>query len=232
MELNKFTFRLDVEWRENKQPNEAVFLSQLKDFIKSNFPQYAIFFEISRKTKKPHAQGVLHSTKKREATAKMFKTIWPSRFVKPFYSLVEVDDEDKYSSYICKDGIQFVNNLFFQEQINEFNEKFKNVEYREKALTFTQKVFKDFINEYTTDCNTLRHLSYYNYKLTEQEKDMLKQSKDVLIGYILKRLGNLCKVFDCHTLTKIYNGILNAILQDDISAQKRNLEYWSNRMET
>ena len=220
MSLIYYTFRLDINFDDNK-------LTQLQDYIKSNFPKYALFNEIGDETKKPHIQGKIGSTSCLQTLRNKFKKTFPTLFVGTLYSITYIKDKDKYDSYICKQDNIWINNIFSQDDINNFN---KNYEYKEKvkATTFTQKVFKDFVIEYEHDYNILKQLSYYNYKLSEQEKEMLINSKKQLLEYILKRLGSLTQVFDSHILQKMYNGILNSILQDDKQSQKRQMEYWAN----
>jgi len=220
MSLIYYTFRLDIKHDDAK-------LEQLQDYIKANYPKYAIFKEFGDETKKPHIQGKIGSTSCLQTLRNKFKKTFPLLFVGTSYSITYIKDIEKYDSYICKQDNIWLNNIFTQEQINNFN---KNYEIKEKvkSTTFTQKVYKDFIIEYESDCNVIRHFCYYNYKLSDEEKDKLNYSKKQLLEYILKRLGSLTQVFDSHVLQKMYNGILNSILQDDSQSQKRQMEYWSN----
>lgn len=220
MSLIYYTFRLDIKHDDDRLP-------ALADYIKANFPKYAIFKENGEITKKPHLQGQIGSSYSLQTMRNRFRALYPLLFCGTNYSITYVKDKNKYLSYTCKENNIFVNNILTQEQINQFNEPYKE-KVKLKSITFTQKVFKDFVIEYEQDCNILKQLSYYNYKLSEQEKDMLINSKKVLLEYILKRLGSLTQVFDNHVLQKMYNGILNSILQDDNQSQKRQMEYWSN----
>jgi len=226
MELFKYTFRLDVEWRENEEKHEGVFLNQLKDYIKANMPQYALFCEISKKTKKPHIQGIIASKYKVENIRKRFKDIWSYKFVKPFYSIVEVKDEQKYLSYISKEGLPWLNNLLSQEEIDEFNEKYEGEDNIQKSITFTQKVLKEFRDTYKYEYDVIRHFSFFNYKMDDHDTKLLNDAKGHLLSFILKKLGNIAKVFDEVILQRIYNGVKNGIICEDNNVNERHKQYW------
>lgn len=231
MELFKYTFRLDIEWRENEANYESIFLNQLNSYIKANISKYALFCEISKKTSKPHIQGIICSKNKVEMIRKRFKDIWPNKFVKPFYSIVPVKDEEKYLSYISKDGVAWLNNFVSQDEIDAFNEKYAGIDMKEKSITFTMKVLKDFRNECEHEYNIIRHFSYYNFKLEDQDRELLYHAREDLLSFILKKLGAIAKVFDQQILQRIYNGILNGIICEDNNTHERHKQHWVKNLD-
>ena len=225
MSIIYYTFRLDIEWEVDLRVNP------LADYIKANVPKYLIFKELGDITQKPHLQGVIGLNFCVNKMRKMFKALYPQLFNRTSYSIADIEDWDKYMSYICKQNNILVNNVLDQEQIDKYNkdylEKTKNKPHKLKNITFTQKCFIDYKKDFQTECEVIIQ-NTYNYNLNDEDKRRIQIAHKSLLGFILKRLGNISQVFDQHILHKIYNGVLNSILQDHKQSQNRSLEYWSN----
>lgn len=214
-----YTFRYDY--------TDAVLLDKIVKYIMREFPKYAIFDEISEVVGKSHAQGKIGKSLSIEQVRKHFHKEFPGVFIRTNYSITLIKDEDAYDSYICKDGKVLCNNVFDNEYIDAQIEKHKQCksEAKEKKIkietklsnqTFTQSVFMGFKNE---------HFDYYNhikyavtYKPTEDETMLHDIACERLLAYLLKRLGNIVKVFDDTVLQRMYTGVKNAILVDGLES--------------
>jgi len=223
MSKNYYTFRVDMSW--NTVPEHQEVMIHLASYIKANFSHYCIFKEIADITKKEHLQGHVGCKWSKTKARELFtKSIYKKYFHDDKYSLTHIKDYDKYVSYCCKQGDVWINNILTQEEINEINKKYENKREKVRATTFTQKCLKEYILR-ENDIKLL-HSLYYQYGLTDDEKNLFISEKKKLLGFILSKLGNLVQPFDRGSLHKIYNGILNSILQHDKQSQKRNLDYW------
>lgn len=222
MVLTYYTFRLDINWSAEEE-----LLKRLEAYIKANFPKYCIFKEIAKETKKEHLQGIIASNYKLTKVRKQFtSSVYKTLFTGTNYSIAEIKDYQKYISYCCKDNTVWINNVLTQEDINNYNKEYENLPVKVvKHTTFTQKVYKEYLQR-DKQLNILQGL-YYQYNLPENEKELLKEAKKDLLGFILYKLGCLVQVFDERTLLKMYNGILNKILQDDKCSKKNQLEHWT-----
>lgn len=222
-----YTFRFDVDWQV-----ESILLNQLKSYIISEFPKYAIFREISDKTKKPHLQGKIGKALSIEQIRKNLRKQFPNVFTESNYSIADIKTEG-YDSYICKSQNVFCNNIFTDEEIKNFNDVFEEVKQelnskkkRSKAKSFLQNVVDQFIEQNLDDVNTIIHYTIYSYKLTEIELEQMNNSKKRLFKFLMKNLGKSAKIFDTNILQRMYNGILNSLIQSNDNAS----EVFSNKI--
>jgi len=214
-----YTFRFDYD--------DDMLVDKIKSYVLREIPKYALFLEVSSDVKKKHIQGKLGKAISEEQLRKHFKKEFPNLFVKSNYSIKDIKEPEKYDSYICKDGNVLCNNIFNEQyildQVALHKEKITEFETKAKKtiapVTFTEKVFRDFVTQCPHDVTTIQ-LSYYDYKPTDAEKKRNEDACKVLLAYILKRLGKIAKVFDDNVLQRMYNGIKNSIIQlDDKSAE-------------
>lgn len=222
-----YTFRVDIKWQTSEE--DQLVMVRLADYIKANFSKYCIFKEIADITKKEHLQGQVGCKwSKTKARDLLIKSAYKKYFHDDKYSLTFIKDYNKYTSYCCKQADVWINNILTEEEIIEINKKYENKPQKVKVTTFTQKIFKEF-SQRENDIRILQGL-YYLYNLTDKEKESLQTSKDNLLEFILFKLGEIVQVFDERSLLKIYNGVLNSILQHDNASRKRNISYWSSRI--
>ena len=224
-----YTFRYDYD--------DEVVRDKIISYIKREFPKYAIFDEISEEVKKKHIQGKIGKAMSSEQIRKLFKKEFPNIFCKSNYSIKDIVKPDEYDSYICKDGEVLLNNVFDDDYIAEQVKKREDnkkiyqakVVKSKSAATFTQKLFTEFRDDYTCEFNTIYTYSYMK-GISDHEMTQLQQSKEVLLNFILKRLGNLVKVFDTTVLQRIYNGIKNAIESSDEDGALRATNYYKTQI--
>lgn len=222
-----YTFRYDYD-------NDQI-IEKIKTYIVTNYPKYAIFIEVSQEVQKKHIQGKIGVALSEEQLRKQFKKQFPDVFVKSNYSISSVKEPEKWDSYICKDGKPLCNNIFTQEYIDEqvkiHSEKviaFKSKEQK-KVLNFTQQVLEDFMKEFPLDVNQIRY-HYYDVKPSDYIIQRYKESTENLLGYILKRLGKVVKVFDDNILQRMYTGIKNSIITSDDNSSCKLIEQYKNRI--
>lgn len=211
----EYTFRYDYK-------DDAI-VEKIKNYIIREIPKYAIFDEISEKTEKPHLQGKIGKALSLDQLRKHFHKEFPGVFCKSNYSITLIQDPSHWDSYICKDGKVLCNNIFSQEfidaqvHIREVNKiehqlkKEKNVK-KMASTSFTQQVFNEFKNSNPIEMNHIKcGLDY-----CASDTDILYYDKacEKLLGFLLKRLGNIVKVFDDVVLQRMYTGIKNAILNE------------------
>lgn len=224
MVLTYYTFRVDISFS-----TEEEMLKRLEAFIKANFPKYCIFKEIAKDTKKEHLQGQIGSLYKLTKVRKLFTdSCYKKYFQGSNYSIADIKDYAKYTSYCCKDACIWINNILTEEQIKEINQQYENKPVKTKSLTFTQKVYKEYVQR-ENKVVILQGLSR-QYNLPDNEKECLKEAQTDLLGFILYKLGNIVQVFDERVLLKMYNGILNKILHDNMLSRERDLSYWANKI--
>lgn len=199
---------------------------QVINYIEHNFMKYAIAFEISTITKKPHLQGKIFITKDLETVRKNMKK--DLGFLnRSNYSLAIIKEPEKYDSYICKDGNLILNNVFTDEFIKESMEKHKEVivkNQENEKLTFTQRIARDYKIE--NECGIIKQFSYSNACDLE-----LNKAHEHLLRYILKRLGKVVKCFDERELQRIYNGVKNSIIYENEDTLEREVQFYSKRIE-
>jgi len=222
-----YTFRYDF-----KDDNE---LELIKKYFIRECPKYAIFIEISTKTQKLHIQGKVGKALSCEQLRKNLRAEFPGKFVKSNYSMTDIDHPEEYDSYICKDGKPLCNNVFSQEFIDEavLLHKSKVVAFEKKkekqvTETFTQKVFHDFCKEYPHDVASIQYLVY---NPSDYEKNQYDKSCEVLLAFILKRLGKAVKVFDDNILQRMYTGIKNSVIQLDDTSSQKQLKLYKSRIQ-
>lgn len=230
------TFRYDIplESEENPYNYFDIILKELThtnvlriiQYIQKHFMKYAIAYEISEITKKPHLQGKIYITKDIETVRKNMKKDL-GFFNKSNYSLAPIKDEEKYDSYICKDGKLLINNCFTEDEIITAILKHKEVIVKNEEvskLTFTQRIARDYKIE--NECGIIKQFSYSNACDLE-----LNKAHEHLLKYILKRLGKVVKCFDERELQKIYNGVKNSIIYENEDTLERQVQFYSKRIE-
>lgn len=211
-------------------------MEKVKAYIIREIPKYAIFDEVSTEVGKNHIQGKLGKCISQEQLRKHLKKQFP-QMKKTNYSLTDIAEPEKYDSYICKDGKVLCNNVFTDEYIKEQvvireqkQAEFKKKEKKTKTKPFTQIVFEDFIKEYKAEVETIQLFSY-KFNPTDYEIKRVTLAQEALLGYILKRLGLVVKVFDDNVLQRMYNGIKNSVLLLDPNSAEQQKKYYSSRIE-
>lgn len=226
-----YTFRYDNE-------DSSVF-EKIKAYIIREIPKYAVFVEISTEVGKTHIQGKIGKSISHQQLRKHFKAEFPNLFDKSNYSIAPIKDPDNWDSYICKDGSVLCNNVFTQEFIDAQVDKHKvcvdnhkkKMEKKQSAVSFTQKVFSDFVLEYPLDVRDIQNFAHFNLNLSDSEQKCYERATSSLLSYILKRLGKIVKVFDDCVLQRLYNGIKNSIIQLDEGSAERNLTWYKSKLE-
>lgn len=223
-----YTFRYDYD-------NDQI-IEKIKTYIVTNYPKYALFLEVSQEVNKKHIQGKIGVALSAIQLRKQLKKQFPDVFFKTNYSISDINEPEKYDSYICKDGKPLCNNIFTQEYIDEqvkiHSEKviaFKSKEQKKKVLNFTQQVLEDFMKEFPLDVNQIRY-HYYDVKPSDYIIQRYKESTENLLAYILKRLGRVVKVFDDNILQRMYTGIKNSIITSDDNSSCKLIEQYKNRI--
>lgn len=224
-----YTFRFDYQNEEQ--------LEKIKTYILGNVPKYAIFREISDVVGKPHIQGKVGIALSDEQLRKNIRAALPNMFIRSNYTIAAITDSDLYDSYICKDGVVFMNNVFTSEYILEQVEirKQNKVAFETKIqkaksapVTFTHSVFVDFCKLFPHDVTQIQLGKPYN--ASDYEKASYLKACNVLLSYILKRLGKIAKVFDDNVLQRMYNGIKNSIIELDDTSSANNYKTYENRI--
>jgi len=214
-----YTFRFDIDWQDE---NNNSFLSKLKNYIMATFSKYAIFSEISDKTKKPHLQGKIGQALGLERIRELLKKQFPGVFHDTNYSMSLVDHPEKYDSYICKSNNIFCNNVFTLSEIQQYNDTYSEVKEelkskyetgkkQSKSKTFLENVVREFSELHPSDVERIHHYTIYIPSM-DIEIEQFRDSKQILFRFLLKRLGKLAKVFDVNILQRMYNGILNSVI--------------------
>lgn len=211
-------------------------IEKIRKYIVSQYPKYAIFKEVSSEVSKKHIQGKIGKALSLVQIRKHFKAEFPDLFVKSNYSIGEIKDEDKYDSYICKDGDVLCNNIFTPEYIADAVELHKNkvTEFNIKqktrvgVLPFTHKVRDDFLLEFPVETKIIQ---YVMYKPNDYEKKVYNDACKSLLRFLLKRLGKIAKVFDDNILQRMYTGIKNSIIMLDPLAESAQTDFYENRIQ-
>lgn len=220
------TFRFDYETEEQK--------IKALEYIKNNFMKYCIADEIADKTKKLHLQGKVLLKKSIETERRNMKKQLPFLNTSN-YSFAKIKDKDEYDSYICKSGNLPLNNCFDEKFVLDavekhrilkeaFDEKTKLKKIRDKQLTFTQELTRDFQKDHPNLCENLINYSY------SHDEELIYETKMNLLKYILKRLGSLSKVFDKIILQRLYNGVKFGILKDNDKVLKRATKFFAEEL--
>lgn len=222
-----YTFRYDYT-----DDNDV---ERIKKYVIRDIPKYALFLEISADVKKKHIQGKLGKCISEEQLRKHFKKEFPNLFVKSNYSIKSIKDIEKYDSYICKDGNVLCNNVFTDEYIQEQVEihkdnviAFESKKQKNTTETFTQKVFKDFCKEFPFDVKDIQTRFQMN---SDYHKEVYDKACKNLLRYLLKRLGDVVKVFDDTVLQRMYNGLKNSIINLDVECSQKNLEFYLDKIQ-
>lgn len=211
-------------------------VEKLRSYIVREIPKYAIFIEVSTEVGKKHVQGKLGKCLSEVQLRKHLKEEFP-QFEKSNYSLSVIKDVEKYDSYICKDGKPLCNNVFSEEYIleqvikhtsivQEFDAKKSN---KSKFQTFTQKVLEEFLKKYNGHVIHIQQFSYL-FNPTDYERESYDKSCEFLLGFLLKNLGDVVKVFDDSILQRLYTGLKNSILQLDEQSSKKQLSYYCSKI--
>lgn len=210
-----YSFRYDYE--------DDVTRDKILAFIKRECPKYAIFDEISSVVEKKHIQGKIGKCISSEQLRKHFKEAFPNLFSKSNYSIKDIKEPENYDSYICKDGVPLLNNVFEDDYIalqkikhNEIQKKVIAADAKKKTTTFTYDVAKEFVDKYPDQAFQIIN-EHYEYRC---DKSVTESAKKTLLHFLLKRLGKVAKVFDDNVLQRMYNGIKNYIImtsgRDDV----------------
>lgn len=211
-------------------------IERIKSYIIREIPKYAIFIEISTEVGKKHIQGKLGKCLSEVQLRKHLKEEFP-QFEKSNYSIAVIKDIEKYDSYICKDGKPLCNNVFTEEYILEQVNKHVNLvqdniirkDKIKASIPFTQKVFEEFVKKHSAHVAHIQTYSYL-YNPTDYERDSYDKSCEFLLGFLLKHLGGVVKVFDDCVLQRMYTGLKNSILQMDESSANKQLKYYSSKI--
>lgn len=225
-----YTFRYDF-------PNEDM-IDKVMNCIKRLFPKYAIFREISDEVEKPHLQGKIGVALSLIQARKNLQADMPGVFVKTNYSLKEITKPEGYDGYIAKHGNVVGCNIdtftpeFIQEQVDKHKQlktAFESKKQKkESTTTFTQKVMADFILKFPIETD---HIRSPFYKPNDYEKKVYDNACRTLLKFILKRLGDVVKVFDDNVLQRMYTGIKNGILQADEKCCEEVVNMYENRIQ-
>jgi len=223
-----YTFRYDY--------TDDTMVEKIKKYFMRDFPKYALFLEVSQDVNKNHIQGKIGKALSLVQVRKNLLAEFPNVFSKSNYSISDIKKPDEYDSYICKDGNVLCNNVFDDEYILSQKEKhivlhnaFENKKQKKNAtVSFTQKIFQDFCKEYPFD---VRDIQCRFYQPTDYEKNVYDKACESLLKFILKRLGDVVKVFDDNVLQRMYNGVKNAILALDDKCSHTLLEHYKNRIQ-
>lgn len=189
---------------------------KILSFIKRECMKYAIFDEVSTEVGKKHIQGKIGKAISDVQLRKHFKEAFPKMLVKSNYSLGIIKDAEKYDSYICKDGKALINNIFTSEyidqQVEKHNQIINEIKVKDikKSKTFTEDVAIEFTEKYPNLCSLIIS-EYGEYK---PDKSKTEDAKKMLLGFLLKRLGKIAKVFDNNVLQRMYNGLKNYIIMN------------------
>lgn len=223
-----YTFRYDY--------TDTVIRDKICEYFIREFARYAIFDEVSDKVEKHHIQGKIGKCMSDEQIRKNIRKVFPKVFDKSNYSIAKIKDPDAYDSYICKGGKVLCNNVFTPEYIDAQVEKHKSIvedkdvkRCKLSSPTFTQSVFMDFKKDHF---NYFNHIRYANtYRPDEGEILHYEAACEKLLGYILKRLGNVVKVFDDTVLQRMYTGIKTAILMDGVEENSVLVSQYKKRIQ-
>lgn len=225
-----YTFRFDY--------TDDSMCDKIKNYIIRDYPKYALFLEVSTEVQKKHIQGKIGKALSLVQIRKHLLKEFPNTFNKSNYSLGEIKKPDEYDSYICKDGKVLCNNVFETDYINAQVDKHKKLviafenkkQKKESALTFTQKVFNDFVIENPLDVRDIQIGYQTVWKPTESERKRYDNACENLLKYILKRLGKVVKVFDDNILQRMYTGIKNSVLMLDENCLEPVVKSYKNRI--
>lgn len=162
----------------------------------------------------------------------------PNVFEGTNYSISNIDDDIAYNSYIAKEGNLVASNIdtftpeFIQEQVDKHKQlktAFESKKQKkESTTTFTQKVMADFILKFPIETD---HIRSPFYKPNDYEKKVYDNACRTLLKFILKRLGDVVKVFDDNVLQRMYTGIKNGILQSDDRCCDEVVKMYENRIQ-
>lgn len=229
---------------------ELVDVEKLVNFLKTETDVLVIVHEISKVGHRPHIHATLRFHKAVNTFRDKFRKEFPELFGNKSYSISKVRDYESNLKY-CLKGIpsdypdvlyttlsdadvkQYYNEYWaLQDSILKSKAKSKEVNMgcqndpscestlvkKVKSKTWAQKLTKHIIDEYPLLCQGLcQHRSGMNV-----DYDLLHES---LTGIILEHLGKESKNLDEFILIRLYNGQLNAIIEqtgDDVA--KRNFK--------
>jgi len=222
-----YSFRFDYD--------DETIVDKIKGYVIREIPKYALFLEVSQDVKKKHIQGKIGKCISEEQLRKHFKKEFPNVFEKSNYSIKSIKEPENYDSYICKDGNVLCNNVFTDEYIQaqkekhiELHQKFVSKKEKNLSVTFTQKVFNDFIKECPDEVQDIQTRYQMN---SDYHKDVYDKACKKLLGFLLKRLGDLVKVFDDNVIQRMYNGIKNSIVHLDDKCCQKLLDSYVDRIQ-
>ena len=216
----EYTFRYDYKDEIDKE----LTLKWITEF----FEGYTIFDEIATKTKKPHLQGKVGKS----MSLVQIKKLRLKTFEGSNYSIAKIDDKEKYNSYIAKDGNMLINNddtfsaEFIEKSKGVHNEIIEKVGKKTSTKPFCLVVAEEFERDYKVETDMIRKFTF-----TDIQELADHNAHKILLGFIIKRLGKVAKVFDTNTLQKMYNGIKNYIIQGDAEAELRQLKHFAEMLQ-
>lgn len=158
-----------------------------------NYDKYLVYFEISRKTKKPHFQGIIEfvDSKAQKAAKTRFTTMFPNHTRgKKSMALVK---KDSYEVYITKDGNVFASKGYTEDEINAlYSQSYQKTDAVEDAKTSFQKAL-DYCKR--AGCHSTsngweiceRLIDYYTDNVKCQPNDFQLKSMTKSIAASLKR---------------------------------------------
>lgn len=210
-------------------------VQKIKNYVLREIPKYALFLEVSQDVKKKHIQGKLGKNISEEQLRKHFKKEFPNTFEKSNYSISVIKDPEAYDSYICKEGNVLCNNVFTDDYIDsqkvkhdDLHAKFLVKKEKIQTQTFTQKVFNDFCKECPQDVKDIQERFHME---SDYHKDIYDKACKNLLLFLLKRLGNVVKVFDDVVLQRMYNGLKNSIIYLDAECSQKWLDSYVDRIQ-
>lgn len=120
-----------------------------------------------------------------------------------------------WSKYTDKEIIEFHNKYWEQNESQNYSKKDKKI----STETWSQKVLKEFKNDYPGIC--LKIWSYHcEYKPNDYERECYDECRLELFEFLMSRLGKSAKILDDTIIHKLYTGIMNSIIQEDVNASK------------
>lgn len=157
------------------------------------------------------------------------------------YSIRQVTELEPVLRYFCKGengnkpdivfavenlDIEMLHNLFWSinkemKSKTEGNMGCQNgtsVEKKVKTKSWLEKLYDDIIKEFSVECNTIVTYQYYE-KAADSERRLYDESRRIIFRHFVKCLGKAVKKFGTRTLQEMFDGIINAIIQnaDDVA---------------
>lgn len=225
-----YSFRYDLDGVHNVK---------ILDYIKREFPKYAIFKEEGEITGKFHYQGKIGKNislvQLKKNILKEFNLNGKEKVLdRSNYSIAVIMDIDKYDSYICKDGEPVLNNVFSEDFILEQVDKHKTIlatkkekkeEFmKKKKINWTQEIVSDYKKEHPEEVKRLMLNAYKNNDMNAL------LTKKHLLRYTLKRMGSLTKTIDKHIIERIFNGLILSLIHTNSQSLDDATEHFAEML--